>query len=61
MARCRALMMKYGDLPMDLADASLVALAEQRKIDRIFTLHHRDLMVYRPSHVKRFKLIPSHL
>jgi predicted nucleic acid-binding protein len=59
MARCRELMTKYGDLPMDLADATLVALGEKRNIDRIFTLDHRDFKVYRPAHVKRFKLIPD--
>ncbi len=61
MGRCRELMTKYNDLPMDLADATLVALGERRRIDRIFTLDHRDFKVYRPSHVKCFKLIPPQL
>jgi predicted nucleic acid-binding protein len=61
MARCRELMAKYRDLPMDLADATLVALGEKRSIDRIFTLDHRDFKVYRPTHVKRFKLIPDRI
>lgn len=61
MARCRELMMKYRDLPMDLADATLVVLGEKRSIDRIFTLDHRDFKVYRPTHVKRFKLIPDRI
>jgi uncharacterized protein len=61
MERCRALMRKYRDLPMDLADAALVAAGESRKIKSIFTLDHRDFGVYRPSHVKRFELIPQHL
>lgn len=34
----RSLMEKYRDTPMDLADASLVALAETRGLKRIFTL-----------------------
>ena len=32
------LMEKYKDLPMDVADASLVVTAETRNISRIFTL-----------------------
>jgi hypothetical protein len=57
--RCRALMSKYRELPMDLADAALVAIAEAKKINSVFTLDHRDFSVYRPSHVKRFDLIPK--
>ena len=61
MERCRALMSKYRDLPMDLADAALVAAAETRKIKSVFTLDHKDFSVYRPSHMKRFELIPQQL
>lgn len=59
MERCRVLMNKYKDLPMDLADAALVAIAETKKISTIFTLDHKDFSVYRPTHVKRFELIPK--
>lgn len=61
MDRCRTLMSKYRDLPMDLADAALVAAAETRKIKSVFTLDHKDFSVYRPSHIKRFQLIPQQL
>jgi uncharacterized protein len=61
MKRCRTLMSRYRDLPMDLAYAALVAVGESRKIKSIFTLDHKDFSVYRPSHVKRFELIPQHL
>lgn len=37
-ARARALMERYQDVPMDLADASLVALAEAQSHRLIFTL-----------------------
>ena len=40
------LMGKYYDTPMDLADASLVALAEGRNLRRVFTLDG-DFRVYR--------------
>jgi predicted nucleic acid-binding protein len=37
-ARSAALMRSYRDHPMDLADATLVAVAEARKMTTIFTL-----------------------
>jgi predicted nucleic acid-binding protein len=37
-ARCAELMARYRDHPMDLADATLVALAEDRKLHTIFSL-----------------------
>ena len=45
-ARMAELMARYSDLPMDLAAASLVALAEERHLHRVFTLDS-DFRVYR--------------
>jgi predicted nucleic acid-binding protein len=56
--RMRELMEKYRDLPMDLADAALVRVAEREKIRRIFTLDRRDFSLYRPSSVGRFSILP---
>ena len=56
--RMRALMRKYRDLPMDLADASLVAVAEREGISRVFTLDRRDFGVYRLARGGRFSVIP---
>ncbi len=56
--RMRQLMQKYRDLPMDLADAALVTVAERERIGRVFTLDRRDFEVYRPAKVGRFSLIP---
>jgi len=44
--RMQALMDKYRDTPMDLADASLVVTAESRALTRIFTVDS-DFYVYR--------------
>lgn len=44
--RMRALMTQYADTPMDLADASLVAIAESLGARRIFTLDS-DFYIYR--------------
>jgi len=56
-ARMRVLMQQYQDLPMDLADASLVAVAEERRLDRIFTLDS-NFHVYRLAGGRTFIVIP---
>lgn len=56
---CRELMKQYRDLPMDLADATLVALADAVLVPKIFTLDHKDFSIYRFKQKKRFTLIPS--
>ena len=45
--RIDALMAKYASLPMDLADASLVVLAETLGHGRILSTDRRDFGVYR--------------
>ena len=57
--RMKELMRKYRDLPMDLADAALVRVAERERLRRIFTLDRRDFQVYRPSRIGRFAILPS--
>jgi predicted nucleic acid-binding protein len=57
--RMRELMRKYRDLPMDLADAALVRVAERERLRRIFTLDRRDFQIYRPSRIGRFAIFPS--
>lgn len=56
--RIRALMEKYSDVPMSLADASLVALAEFRNLRQIFTLDS-DFAIYRFRSRRSFQLIPG--
>jgi predicted nucleic acid-binding protein len=55
--RARNLMQKYSDVPMSLADASLVSLAESRNLPRIFTLDS-GFAVYRFRGRRLFDLIP---
>jgi predicted nucleic acid-binding protein len=55
--RMRVLMEKYADIPMDLADASLVAAAETRRIQRIFTFD-TDFRVYRLHGTGTFEVVP---
>lgn len=59
--RVRALMRKYHDRPMDLADATLVCIAEREGLRTIFTLDHADFSTYRLPHGKTFTLIPDSL
>lgn len=59
MSQARDWMKKYKDLPMDLADAALVAVAEREKIRRIFTLDRRDFEIYRPTKLGRFIILPE--
>ena len=59
LSRIRELMKKYKDLPMDLADAALVAVAEREKIRRVFTLDRRDFDIYRPLKLGRFRILPT--
>jgi uncharacterized protein len=56
--RMRALMQQYRDLPMDLADAALVRLAEREDLNRIFTIDRRDFSVYKLPRRRSFVIIP---
>jgi len=57
MKRMCVLMEKYRDTPMDLADASLVAIAESRNNPQIFTMD-TDFYVYQMNDNQPFLLIP---
>jgi predicted nucleic acid-binding protein len=57
--RMRALMQKYRDHPMDLADASLVCLAEQQGVRDVFTLDRQDFRTYRLHGRQAFRLWPA--
>ena len=49
---------RFHDREAQLADASLVYLAEREGIDTVFTLDRRDFPVYRTSAGKALKVIP---
>jgi predicted nucleic acid-binding protein len=56
--RSARLMDQYADRSMDLADATLVALAEERGDRRIFTLD-ADFQIYRLRGRQHFEVIPA--
>jgi predicted nucleic acid-binding protein len=49
---------KYKDLGIQLADASLIHLANRERIETIFTLDRRDFGVMRLARGKKPRLIP---
>jgi predicted nucleic acid-binding protein len=56
--RMRELMRKYRDLPMDLADAALVRVAEREGLRRVLTTDRQDFEIYRPHRFGRFEILP---
>jgi uncharacterized protein len=57
--RVRKLLDKYADLPMDFADATLVALGEEIDCSSVFTTDRTDFSVYRLKGRKPFRLVPN--
>jgi len=53
--RINFLIEKYQNLPMDLADASLVILAEELGDGRILSIDYRDFNAYRWKNTKPFQ------
>lgn len=56
--RCQILMSRYADIPMDFADATLVALAEEAEVHEVFTLDRRGFGVYRIGKRGTLRLLP---
>ncbi len=54
-----AFLNRYHALGAQLADASLVYLADREGIDTVFTLDRRDFSVYRYGKNRRLKIIPA--
>ena len=53
-----AILAKYQGLGIQLADASLVHLANREGVETIFTLDRRDFSVLRLARGKKFRVIP---
>ncbi len=50
---------KYADLAPQLADASLMYVAELENADTLFSLDRRDFLVYRLSDNRSLQLLPK--
>ena len=56
--RALELLRRYEDARLGFVDASVVAIAERLKIERILTTDRRDFSLVRPRHCKQFELLP---
>jgi predicted nucleic acid-binding protein len=56
--RVRQLVERYSDLPLDIVDASVVAVAERLQETTIATLDRRHFSVVQPLHCEAFSLLP---
>jgi predicted nucleic acid-binding protein len=56
--RVAVLMERYRNVPMDFADATLVALGEELGTKLVFTLDRRGFSAYRLNQKNAFHLIP---
>ena len=61
LVRSRALVAKYRDLDLGLADAAVIATAERLHVDRILTVDVRDFRAVRSESGKPFVLLPADL
>lgn len=55
--RIAELVAKYHDLPLGMADAAMVAMAERLRISTLITLDEH-FRVVRPAHVDAFTVVP---
>jgi len=53
------LLMKYADQNVQLADASLLYVAEREQVDSIFTLDRRDFLLFRLAGDRPLRLLPE--
>ena len=56
--KAKKLMVKYGDIPMDYADATLVCLADDLSIPHVVTFDVRGFGIYRLSLKRPFIVLP---
>lgn len=61
LVRAASVLDQYQDSRLDFVDATLVAIAERLRIERILTLDRRHFQIIRPSHCTAFELLPTNL
>jgi predicted nucleic acid-binding protein len=57
--RISAILTQYADQDLDLADATLMHLAEREGMETVFTVDYRHFAIYRTSQGKRLSLVPA--
>jgi len=53
------LMRRYGELPMDYADASLIVVADALQLETVFTLDRKGFETYRRGNRSAFIVLPK--
>lgn len=48
----------YADSRIDFVDATVMAIAERYKIQKILTLDQRDFRLFKPKHCQSFEILP---
>jgi hypothetical protein len=56
--KTKNLMKKYADLPMDFADATIVCLATETRMQNVVTFDRKDFTIYRLPKNQRFTIMP---
>jgi len=56
--QCVHLMRRYADVPMDYADATLVALADRLRLRHVFTLDRKGFRTYRGARGIPLEIVP---
>ena len=51
-------MKNYADLPMDFADATLVCLAAETRIQNVITFDRKDFAIYKLPKKHNFTIMP---
>jgi predicted nucleic acid-binding protein len=54
-----SVMKRYEEIRPQLADATLVYLANREQIDTIFTLDYRDFSIYRRGRKRAIRIVPE--
>jgi uncharacterized protein len=56
--KTKNLMKKYADLPMDFADATIVCLATETRMQNVVTFDRKDFTIYRLPNSQSFTIMP---
>lgn len=59
LVRAAALEEQYADLGLGFVDASVIAVCERLREDKVATLDHRHFGAVRPAHCDGFTLLPE--
>jgi len=58
-SRCRELVRQYRDLPLGIADASVIATVERLQLQRVLTLDERHFRTVKPRVFDHLILLPA--